>query len=103
MKARILLVDDHTLVRTGIRRVIEEVPEWTVVGEAGAGQEAVQKALAPKPDLALVDVSMPIMNGIEATRQIRQLSPATRIAVLSMHNSRQMVEQARLSGANAYL
>lgn len=103
VKARILLVDDHALVRTGIKRVLEEIPDWTVCGEAGDGQEAVEKALQLQPDLVLMDITMPVMNGIEATKQIRRLAPQMRIAMLSMHDAPQIVEQARLSGANAYL
>jgi DNA-binding NarL/FixJ family response regulator len=96
-------VDDHALVRTGIRRVLEETPDWTVCAEAEDGKEAVQKAVDLKPNLILMDVSMPIMNGIEATKQIRRLSPGMKIVILSMHNAPQLAQQARESGANAYV
>ena len=103
MKATILLVDDHELVRKGIRRVLEDVPGWTISGEAEDGSQAVQKVLELKPTLVLMDVSMPVMNGIEATRAIRRVSPSTKIVILSMHNAPQLAKEAKDSGANAYV
>ena len=75
---RILLADDHTMVRQGLRKVLEERPEWQVVAEAGDGREAVRLAELHKPDVAVLDVAMPLLNGIEATRQIAKRVPHTR-------------------------
>lgn len=74
-------------MRSGLRRLIESQSGWEVCGEAGNGQEAIEKALALKPDLVLMDITMPVMSGIEATRQIRQLSPETKIVIVSMHDN----------------
>ena len=90
---RILLADDHTVVRQGLRKVLEERPDWEVVAEAGDGREAVQQAEELKPDVAILDVAMPLLNGIEATRQIVKRSPATRVLVLTMHADEAYVKQ----------
>ena len=74
-----------------------------VCGEAANGQEAVEKTLQLKPDLVLLDVSMPIMNGLQAAKVIRQVSPTTKIVILSMHDSAQIVKESKLAGAHAYL
>jgi DNA-binding NarL/FixJ family response regulator len=100
---RILLADDHTVVRQGLRKVLEERPDWVVVAEAGNGREAVQKAEEVKPDVAILDVAMPLLNGIEATRQIVKRSPATRILVLTMHSDEAYVNQILKAGATGYL
>ena len=96
-------MDDHEVVRKGIKYLLEGQSGWTTCGEAGNGQEAIEKVLELKPDLVLMDISMPIMNGIEATKQIHRLSPSTKIVILSMHDSAQIAEQVKQSGANAYL
>ena len=100
---RILLADDHTVVRQGLRKVLEERPDWVVVAEAGNGREAVQKAEEAKPDVAILDVAMPLLNGIEATRQIVKRSPATRVLVLTMHADEAYVNQILKAGATGYL
>ena len=100
---RILLADDHTVVRQGLRKVLEERPDWVVVAEAGNGREAVQKAEEVKPDVAILDVAMPLLNGIEATRQIIKRSPATRVLVLTMHSDEAYVNQILKAGATGYL
>ncbi|MBI4263482.1 MAG: response regulator transcription factor [Acidobacteria bacterium] len=100
---RILLADDHTVVRQGLRKILEESPEWEVVAEAGDGREAVRKAEELKPDVAIIDVAMPLLNGIEATRQIVKRSPATRVLVLSMHSDEAYVNQILKAGATGYL
>jgi DNA-binding NarL/FixJ family response regulator len=82
---RILLADDHTVVRQGLRKVLEERPDWKVVAEAGDGREAVRQAEQLKPDVAVLDVAMPLLNGVEATRQIVKHVPGVRVLVLSMH------------------
>jgi two-component system, NarL family, response regulator NreC len=100
---RILLADDHTVVRQGLRKVLEERPEWEVVAEAGDGREAVREAERLTPDVAILDVAMPLLNGIEATRQIAKRVPSTRILVLSMHADEAYVRQLLEAGAIGYL
>jgi two-component system, NarL family, response regulator NreC len=102
-RLRLLLADDHTVVRQGLRKVLEERPEWEVVAEAGDGREAVRQAEAHKPDVAIVDVAMPLLNGIETTRQISRKSPGTRVLVLSMHADEAYVTQILQAGATGYL
>jgi two-component system, NarL family, response regulator NreC len=102
-RVRILLADDHTIVRQGLRKVLEERPEWEVVAEAGDGREAVRLAEQHRPDVAVVDVAMPLLNGIEATRQITKRVPNTRVLVLSMHADEAYVTQILQAGATGYL
>src|SRR5688572_1873108 len=102
-RLRILLADDHTVVRQGLRRVLEDRPDWEVVAEAGDGREAVRQAEEHKPDVAIIDVAMPLLNGIEATRQICKRSPSTRVLVLSMHSDEAYVHQLLKAGATGYL
>ncbi len=103
MGVRILLADDHTLVRHGLRKLLEERPDWEVVAEAGDGREAVRLAEQYKPDVAVLDVAMPLLNGIEATRQITRRVPGTRVLVLSMHADEAYVTQILQAGATGYL
>ena len=103
MSLRILLADDHTVVRQGLRMVLEERPDWHVVAEAGDGREAVRLAEQHKPDIAVIDAAMPLLNGIEATRQITKRVPNTRILILSMHADEAYVTQALKAGATGYL
>jgi two-component system response regulator NreC len=100
---RILLADDHTVVRQGLRKVLEERPEWQVVAEAGDGRDAVRLAEQHRPDVAVVDVAMPLLNGIEATRQITKRAPQTRVLVLSMYSDEAYVTQMLKAGATGYL
>jgi DNA-binding NarL/FixJ family response regulator len=100
---RILLADDHTMVRQGLRKVLEERPEWQVVAEAGDGHEAVRLAELHKPNVAVLDVAMPLLNGIEATRRIAKRVPQTRILVLSMYSDEAYVTQMMKAGATGYL
>jgi two-component system, NarL family, response regulator NreC len=100
---RILLADDHTVVRQGLRKVLEERPDWIVVAEAGNGRDAVKQAEELKPDVAILDVAMPLLNGIEATRQIVKRSPSTRVLVLTMHADEAYVNQILKAGATGYL
>lgn len=102
-KLALLLGDDHTLVRQGLRKILEENPEWQVVAEAGDGREAVRKALALKPDVAVLDIGMPLLNGIEATRQIVRRLPGVKVLILSMHSQEAYVSRALQAGAKGYL
>jgi DNA-binding NarL/FixJ family response regulator len=99
---KILLADDHTLLRDGLRRSFEAAGD-TVVGEASTGEEAVALAKALVPDVVLMDLSMPVMDGIEATRRIRETMPTVRIAVLTMHDDIDRTRDAIAAGATAYL
>jgi DNA-binding NarL/FixJ family response regulator len=103
MSLRILLADDHTLVRQGLRKVLEERPEWEVVAEAGDGREAVRLAEQFKPDICVLDVAMPLLNGVEATRQISRRVPTTRTLVLSMYSDEAYVAQILQAGAAGYI
>jgi len=100
---RILIADDHELVRRGARGVLHSRRSWRVVGEAANGQEAVEKAIDLKPDITLVDISMPELDGIEVVRQIRQAVPTTKVIVLTMHESDRMVQRALDAGAQGYI
>ena len=102
-RIRILLGDDHTLLRTGLRKILEEHQDWEVVGEAGDGRAAVQQALALQPHVAILDIGMPVLNGIEATRQIVKRLPETRVLILSMHTNEGYVVEALGAGAKGYL
>lgn len=102
-KLRLLLGDDHPLVRHGLRKVLEERPEWEVVSEVGEGREAVREAIAHKPDVAILDVAMPLLNGIDAAQQIVRRAPETRILMLSMHADEAYVIRAVQAGATGYM
>ncbi|MFH1570332.1 MAG: response regulator transcription factor [Gemmatimonadota bacterium] len=103
MRIRILLADDHRIVRDGLRALIEQQPDMTVVAEAEDGRTAVQLARAEEPDVAILDIGMPELNGIDATAQIRAAVPRTRVIALSMHSDRRFVAGALRAGASGYL
>lgn len=100
---RILLADDHDVVRHGLRHLLELQPGWTVCGEATSGREAVDMAKNLLPDVAVLDVAMPDLNGLEATRQIRKACPDTQVLVFTMHESEQIVRKVLAAGAKGYL
>jgi len=102
-RLRLLLADDHTLLRHGLRKILEERPDWRVIAEAADGRSAVRQALELKPDVAILDIGMPMLNGIEATRQIVRRSPATGVLMLSMHADHAYITQALRAGARGYL
>jgi DNA-binding NarL/FixJ family response regulator len=103
MSLRVLLADDHMVIRQRVRRLLEERPDWEIVAEAGNGQEAVRLAEEHQPDVVIVDVAMPLLNGIEATRQIVDRVPRTRVLVISMHADEAYVTQIIKAGAIGYL
>lgn len=103
MGVRILLVDDHQLTRQGLRSLLGEDPDFQVVGEAGTGREAVAMAKDLQPNVVMMDVAMPDMNGMQATHQLRRAVPEAKIIGLSMHKNRQLVTAMLQAGANGYV
>ncbi len=102
-KIRVLIADDHAVVREGFRKLLEEQPDMDVVGEAGDGLQAVKKVKAHSPDVALMDIQMPELNGLEAVNLIKEAVPDTQVVLLSMHNKDAYVHQALASGALGYV
>jgi two-component system, NarL family, response regulator NreC len=100
---RILLADDHIVMRSGLRLLLERQPNLQVVGEAADGQEAVRLAAAEKPEVVIMDIAMPHLNGVEATRQIVTRNPETAVVILSMHSDESYVLRSLKAGARAYL
>jgi DNA-binding NarL/FixJ family response regulator len=100
---RILIADDHGLVRRGARGVLHSRHGWRVVGEAANGREAVEKTIKLKPDVVILDISMPELDGVEVVRQVREAVPDTKVLVLTMHESDQMVQRVLDAGAHGYI
>jgi len=100
---RLLVADDHDILRRGLRELLESQPGWTVVAEAGNGSKALEMALEHQPDIAVLDVAMPDLNGFETTRRIREALPQTEVLILTAHDSEQMVHEAEACGARGYL
>jgi len=100
---RILIADDHTIVRHGLARLLEEQPDLKVVGEANNGQSAVDQAVALKPDIVIMDIAMPRMNGIEAAKRIRKQLPKTKILILSMYSHEHYIHELLETGVSGYL
>ena len=100
---RVVIADDHAFVRRGIRATLEERQGWVVCGEATNGQEAVDLALELHPDLVVLDISMSVMNGFQASKTIRHLLPETKIIILSIYDSPNAQREALRVGANAYV
>jgi DNA-binding NarL/FixJ family response regulator len=103
LKTRILLADDHALVRHGLRLILDREPDLEVVAEAGDGAEAVQVALSAEIDLAVLDVTMPRLTGIQAARELAQQRPDLRTLILSMHDNEQYIFEALRAGASGYV
>jgi len=102
-KIRILIVDDHGIVRAGIRSLLESQPDFEVAGEAAHGEEAIEKARELHPDLVLMDIALPGMNGIEATRQIKKEFPEINVLVLTMHDDEEFFFPVLRAGASGYI
>lgn len=102
-KITILLADDHSVVRQGFRRILESQADMEIVGEASNGREAIERATTLSPDVVVMDVAMPELNGIEATRRLMESSPRTRVLALSMHKDAVYVREILRAGARGYL
>lgn len=102
-KLRLLIGDDHTIMRQGLRKILEERPDWEVVAEAGDGRAVVQRALDLEPDVAILDIGMPQLNGIDATAQIVRKLPSVQVLILSMHEDEAYITRAVRAGARGYL
>src|SRR5512139_3229485 len=100
---RIVLADDHVLVRQGIRKLIEETPDLQVVGEASDGSELFELLRNVKADLAILDITMPNISGIEATQRVKAIYPGLKVLILTMHKGRELLEHAIDAGADGYL
>src|SRR6476659_301852 len=103
MSLRILLVDDHAVVRRGVRSLLESQEGWEVCGEATNGRDAVEQSRRLRPDVVAMDLSLPGLNGVEATRQILKDAPETEILVLTMHHSEQLARDVLQAGARGYV
>jgi DNA-binding NarL/FixJ family response regulator len=100
---RILLADDHDIVRRGMKELLEEQVGWSVCAEAGNGRAAVELALVHRPQVSVLDLSMPELNGLEATRRIKEALPETEILIFSMHESEELIRDVLAAGARGYL
>jgi DNA-binding NarL/FixJ family response regulator len=100
---RILIADDHEVVRQGIRMVLEARPQWEVCGEALDGGEALRMAGELRPDIIIMDITMPVMTGLEATAKLTQYRPETKVLIFTMHESRTLPDSVRRAGGRGYL
>ena len=100
---RLLIADDHDVLRRGVRTIIEENPNWKIVAEASDGQQAIEKANEFKPDVAILDFSMPKRNGLEAAREILRNLPQTKILILTIHDSGVLMQEMRQAGVHGYV
>jgi DNA-binding NarL/FixJ family response regulator len=100
---RILLGDDHDVVRRGLRQLLEQHPGWEVCGEAKTGREVVEMTAQLMPNVVVLDLTMPELNGLEATRQIRKAQPSTEVLIFTMHESEQLIREVLAAGARGYL
>jgi DNA-binding NarL/FixJ family response regulator len=102
-EVRFVIADDHEIVREGLRSLIEKQPGWKVVGEATNGRDAVEKTKELNPDIAVLDIQMPLLDGVEATRQIRANGGQTKVLILTMHESGSMIRRVIDAGARGYI
>ncbi len=100
---RIFIADDHEVVRKGLMSLLQAQPDWEVCGEAADGREAVDKAQQLKPDVVILDIGMPSLNGLEATRQILKSNPQAKVLILTLHDSDQVVREVLNAGARGFL
>src|SRR2546429_2686174 len=100
---RIFIADDHEVVRKGLCALLQAQPDWEVCGEAADGREAVEKAQQMKPDVVILDIGMPSLNGLEATRQILKTNPHAKVLILTLHDSDQVVREVLNAGARGFL
>lgn len=100
---RILIVDDHEVVRRGLLALLGTQAGWEVVGEADSGSDAVRKVAQVKPDVVVMDITMPVMSGLDATRLIMETAPQTKVLIFTMHDSEQMMQTALEAGARGYV
>ena len=101
--ARILIADDHDIVRRGLRALVQEEPSWQIVADVQDGRSAVVKSQELKPDIAILDIGMPSLNGLDATKQIVKVNPNTKVLILTMHDSEQLIQNVLNAGARGYL
>jgi DNA-binding NarL/FixJ family response regulator len=100
---RILIADDHEVIRYGLRKILERQAGWQVVAETSNGKDAISKALETMPDVAILDYAMPLMNGVEATRQIRACLPNTEVLIFTAYDDDELIQQCLRAGARSYL
>jgi len=100
---RIVIADDHDVVRRGLKSVLEDQPNWEVCGEANTGRKAVELVRAHEPDIVVLDITMPELNGLEAARQIQKTNPDTKMLILTVHESEQLVHDVLKAGARGYI
>lgn len=100
---RLLIADDHDVVRSGLRSILEDRPGWSVIAEAADGKQAILKSISEKPDIAILDYSLPLINGIEATRQIRMRAPSVEVLIFTMHDNETLLRDLLRAGARGYL
>ncbi|HEY2545778.1 MAG TPA: response regulator transcription factor [Candidatus Acidoferrum sp.] len=100
---KVLIVDDHAFIRRGVQTILHPFPEWEFCGEAENGKEAIRMAVELKPEVIIMDISMPGLNGIEATRAIRKTQPTVKIVLLTLHDSSELLRIAFRAGARGYL
>ncbi len=101
--ARILIADDHDIVRRGLRALVQEEPSWQIVADVQDGRSAVVKTQELKPDIAILDIAMPSLNGLDATKQIVKVNPDTKVLILTMYDSERLIQEILNAGARGYL